>query len=117
MAENTENAKDNEEEASSDKPVDQTSPVKEKESESIGSNKDDIEEEDTNEKTETECQEDAGDVESSVKKKSDNFLASIFVIGTLFLFGVFHVTSALLAFSFSLFVDIFFHNIVRVATY
>ena len=74
MAENPENAKDNEEEASSvvDKPVDETSPVKEKESESIGGNKDDIEEEDTNEKTETECQEDAGDVESSEKKKGDN---------------------------------------------
>ena len=74
MAENVENAKDAEEEVSSvaDKSIDETSPVKEKENESMGSNKKEIEEEDANDKTETECQEDTGDVESSEKKTDDN---------------------------------------------
>ena len=74
MAENVENAKDAEEDASSvvDKSIDETSPVKEKENESMGSNKKEIEEEDANDKTETGCQEDTGDVESSEKKTDDN---------------------------------------------
>ena len=71
MAENVENAKDSED-ASTDKPVNETSTIKENESESIGSNKGEIEEEDSNEKTETECREDTGDVESSEKKTGDN---------------------------------------------
>ena len=67
MAENVENAKDTE-----DKPVDEAPSVKESESESIGSNKEEIAEEGANEKTETECQEDTGDVESCEKKTDDD---------------------------------------------
>ena len=71
MAENVENAKDSED-TSTEKPVDETSTIKENESESIDSNKGEIEEKGSNEKTETECQEDTGHVESSEKKTVEN---------------------------------------------
>ena len=71
MAENVENAKDSED-TSTEKPVDETSTIKENENESIDGNKGEIEEEDSNEKTETECQEDTGSVESSEKKTVEN---------------------------------------------
>jgi len=68
MAENVDNAKDTEEASCvTDKAVD-----KEKESEPISSNKEEIDEECTNEKTESECQEDSGEVESCEKKTDDN---------------------------------------------
>ena len=67
MAENVENAKDSED-TSTDKPVDETSTIKENESESLDSNKGEIEEEDSNEKAEAE----SGDVESPEKKTVEN---------------------------------------------
>ena len=62
-----ENAKDTED-TSTDKPVDETSTIKENESESLDSNKGEIEEEDSNEKAEAE----SGDVESPEKKTVEN---------------------------------------------
>ena len=68
MAENVDNAKDTEEASCvTDKAVD-----KEKESEPISGNKEEIDEEGTNENTESECQKDTGEVESSEKKTDDN---------------------------------------------
>ena len=67
MAENVENAKDSED-TSTEKPVDETSTIKENESESLDSNKGEIEEEDSNEKAEAE----SGDVESPEKKTVEN---------------------------------------------
>ena len=67
MAENVENAKDSED-TSTEKLVDETSTIKENESESLDSNKGEIEEEDSNEKAEAE----SGDVESPEKKTVEN---------------------------------------------
>ena len=67
MAENVENTKDSED-TSTEKPVDETSTIKENESESLDSNKGEIEEEDSNEKAEAET----GDVESPEKKTVEN---------------------------------------------
>ena len=72
MAENVESGKDTEDASSATaKPVSEAPSIKENGSEAISRNKEDIEEERANEKTETECQEGTDDVESSEKKKDD----------------------------------------------